>query len=144
METSSEYTDIDDDDDMAPDHHSDDGGSEFNEEPGTIVMTCMASPHDLLVVCIPGRHGDGSHEHRQRQPIRCTDRPDSRNGAVSEVSITICIRILHTALSFNERLQLLKSEQEDRMFPDEVDTPLDTPARTRFARYPCCSVMYVL
>ncbi|XP_065919453.1 pre-rRNA-processing protein TSR1 homolog [Dysidea avara] len=34
-----------------------------------------------------------------------------------------------------KQLELLKAEREDQMFPDEVDTPLDTPARTRFARY---------
>ena len=29
----------------------------------------------------------------------------------------------------------LRQEREDEEFPDEVDTPLDTPARVRFARY---------
>ena len=33
------------------------------------------------------------------------------------------------------RLQQLRAEREDQMFPDEVDTPLNTPARTRFQKY---------
>ena len=32
------------------------------------------------------------------------------------------------------RLELLKAERGDQLFPDEVDTPLDVPARVRFAR----------
>ncbi len=31
--------------------------------------------------------------------------------------------------------QKLRAAQEDREFPDEVDTPLDQPARVRFGRY---------
>lgn len=34
-----------------------------------------------------------------------------------------------------ERRQRYKEEEEDAAFPDEVDTPLEIPARTRFARY---------
>ncbi|KAL5463486.1 hypothetical protein EMCRGX_G032382 [Ephydatia muelleri] len=33
------------------------------------------------------------------------------------------------------QLELLKAERGDQLFPDEVDTPLDVPARVRFARY---------
>lgn len=32
------------------------------------------------------------------------------------------------------RLQMLRAEKDDQMFPDEVDTPLDMLAKTRFAR----------
>ncbi|XP_055958411.1 pre-rRNA-processing protein TSR1 homolog [Patella vulgata] len=32
-------------------------------------------------------------------------------------------------------LEKLKEERQHAMFPDEVDTPMDIPARTRFARY---------
>ncbi|ESO91202.1 hypothetical protein LOTGIDRAFT_105531 [Lottia gigantea] len=32
-------------------------------------------------------------------------------------------------------LEKIKEERQHAMFPDEVDTPMDTPARTRFARY---------
>ena len=31
-------------------------------------------------------------------------------------------------------LQILQAERDDQMFPDEVDTPLDVPARVRFAK----------
>lgn len=52
VETSSDYTDIDDDDEMAPGHHSDDdgGGSGFNEEPGTIVMTLYGFLYDCQLL----------------------------------------------------------------------------------------------
>ena len=33
------------------------------------------------------------------------------------------------------RLELLRAERENAMFPDEVDTPQDTTARTRFQKY---------
>lgn len=33
------------------------------------------------------------------------------------------------------RLQLLQQERSDAEFPDEVDTPEDIPARSRFSRY---------
>lgn len=34
----------------------------------------------------------------------------------------------------NEARDVYKQERENEMFPDEVDTPEDTPARLRFAR----------
>ncbi|XP_066992121.2 pre-rRNA-processing protein TSR1 homolog [Anabrus simplex] len=34
-----------------------------------------------------------------------------------------------------EMLQKLKDARTDQMFPDEVDTPMDTPARIRFQKY---------
>ncbi|KAK9768429.1 ribosome biogenesis protein tsr1, variant 2 [Basidiobolus ranarum] len=37
--------------------------------------------------------------------------------------------------SFQEYLQRQKESKDDREFPDEVDTPLDISARTRFQRY---------
>ena len=33
------------------------------------------------------------------------------------------------------RLQLMRAERENAMFPDEVDTPRDVPARVRFQKY---------
>ena len=41
-----------------------------------------------------------------------------------------CLDSLH----YNYRLEVLKAEKEYRMFPDEVDTPINIPARTRFAK----------
>ncbi|MBN3318895.1 TSR1 protein, partial [Atractosteus spatula] len=35
----------------------------------------------------------------------------------------------------SEALRRYREARADQMFPDEVDTPLDTPARTRFQRY---------
>jgi pre-rRNA-processing protein TSR1 len=35
----------------------------------------------------------------------------------------------------SDRLELLRAERENAMFPDEVDTPQDTPARIRFQKY---------
>lgn len=32
-------------------------------------------------------------------------------------------------------LEKVKEERQHVMFPDEVDTPVDVPARVRFARY---------
>ena len=32
------------------------------------------------------------------------------------------------------RLEKLRAERENEMFPDEVDTPMDVPARVRFQR----------
>ena len=32
------------------------------------------------------------------------------------------------------RLALLRAEREDKMFPDEVDTPIDTLAKIRFQK----------
>jgi pre-rRNA-processing protein TSR1 len=34
-----------------------------------------------------------------------------------------------------QELEKLKAAKSDRMFPDEVDTPLDQPARIRYQRY---------
>jgi pre-rRNA-processing protein TSR1 len=34
-----------------------------------------------------------------------------------------------------QELEKLKAAKSDRMFPDEVDTPLDQPARIRYERY---------
>ena len=38
------------------------------------------------------------------------------------------------------RLELLRAERENAMFPDEVDTPQDVPARVRFQKY----VVYII
>ena len=32
------------------------------------------------------------------------------------------------------RMQLIKAEREDQLFPDEVDTPLHTSAKDRFQK----------
>ena len=37
-------------------------------------------------------------------------------------------------LTFPLRLALLRAEREDKMFPDEVDTPTDTLAKIRFQK----------
>ncbi|GBP10399.1 Pre-rRNA-processing protein TSR1 homolog [Eumeta japonica] len=39
------------------------------------------------------------------------------------------------AVEEHEMLEKIKAAREDQMFPDEVDTPLDMPARERFVRY---------
>lgn len=36
--------------------------------------------------------------------------------------------------SFPLRLALLRAEREDKMFPDEIDTPFDTLAKIRFQK----------
>lgn len=47
----------------------------------------------------------------------------------------ICYNIvLYMILFLLYRLQILQAERDDQMFPDEVDTPLDVPARVRFAK----------
>ena len=33
------------------------------------------------------------------------------------------------------RLELLRAERENAMFPDEIDTPQDVSARVRFQKY---------
>lgn len=40
-----------------------------------------------------------------------------------------------TELSRSERSEKAARQEEDLMFPDEVECPLDTPARTRFQKY---------
>ncbi|KAK4782398.1 hypothetical protein SAY86_016500 [Trapa natans] len=40
-----------------------------------------------------------------------------------------------TKEQIKEEIQRIKAHAEDEEFPDEVDTPLDVPARKRFARY---------
>ena len=40
----------------------------------------------------------------------------------------------------SDRFELLRAERENAMFPDEVDTPQDTPARIRFQKYERCLV----
>jgi len=37
--------------------------------------------------------------------------------------------------SERKQLERLRAEREEQMFPDEVDTPLHAPARTRFQKY---------
>lgn len=47
----------------------------------------------------------------------------------------ICYNIvLFMILFLLYSLQILQAERDDQMFPDEVDTPLDVPARVRFAK----------
>lgn len=50
------------------------------------------------------------------------------------VKFILAIRIL-CITSYNSRLQLVRAERENAMFPDEVDTPQDIPARVRFQKY---------
>ena len=45
------------------------------------------------------------------------------------------------------RLEVIRAEREDQLFPDEVDTPQDVPARVRFAKYRpahCCCLSHVV
>ena len=44
------------------------------------------------------------------------------------VHVCVCVCVL-------VRLELIRAERENAMFPDEVDTPQDTPARIRFQKY---------
>lgn len=60
---------------------------------------------------------------------------DSHVDQTTEMQQCVMLDPSLNASSLTCRLQLLKAEQEERLFPDEVDTPLDIPARTRFARY---------
>ena len=46
----------------------------------------------------------------------------------------VVLHLLNT-MSCTSRLKKYKQAREDQMFPDEVDTPDDVPARTRFQRY---------
>lgn len=42
------------------------------------------------------------------------------------------------------RLEKERAERENEMFPDEIDTPFDVPARMRFQKYECNYVSLVL
>ena len=42
------------------------------------------------------------------------------------VCVCVCVLV---------RLELIRAERENAMFPDEVDTPQDTPAKIRFQKY---------
>ena len=40
-------------------------------------------------------------------------------------------------------MKLLRAEKDYQMFPDEIDTPLDTPARVRFEKLVCIIIIIV-
>ena len=44
------------------------------------------------------------------------------------------IRALNTLQTFLFRLEKERAERENEMFPDEIDTPFDVPARVRFQK----------
>lgn len=53
--------------------------------------------------------------------------------------IYLCVRLFfffftHLIIILN-RLVRFKEERMNEMFPDELDTPIDIPARTRFQKY---------
>eukprot|EP00736_Rhodelphis_marinus_P007452 Rmarinus@m.16925 len=70
--------------------------------------------------------GDGTTEGR----LEGDDEGDDDGMGVGEEEEAV-----DTAAELQRLKQLRKSEKEDEEFPDEVDTPFDTPARERFQRY---------
>lgn len=44
----------------------------------------------------------------------------------------LLINVLHRLQTWRDRK---REEEDDLQFPDEIDTPMDIPARTRFQRY---------
>lgn len=41
------------------------------------------------------------------------------------------------------RLEKERAERENEMFPDEIDTPFDVPARVRFQKWVCVAFILV-
>ncbi|XP_065362551.1 pre-rRNA-processing protein TSR1 homolog [Calliphora vicina] len=117
IETVEADDDDDEDDDMDDDEEDDDEDGEDNEE-------------DEFMSC-ENKSFDGEFEKHESDTEEYVDTASVSDAAVNDEKYDLQMD-LHEE---RETMKQLKEARMDEMWPDEIDTPLDVAARTRFQKF---------